>query len=67
MKTTLIINFLIILVMKTFTLTYSDPSGQIQSRVLEIYADSFIDACEKALYYEQFFANRVLTDIHFDF
>ena len=53
--------------MKTFTLTFSDPSGQFQTRVLEIYDNSFTDACEKALYYEQFFPNRVLTNIHFDF
>lgn len=53
--------------MKSFTLTFSDLSGQFPSEVLEIHATSFADAYVKAKSYEQYFINLVLTDIHFNF
>lgn len=53
--------------MKTFTLTFSDLSGQLSSQTLEIHATSFVDAYVKAKSYKHYFVDLVLTDIRFNY
>lgn len=53
--------------MKSFTLTFSDLSGQLESQILDIYASSFADAYLKAKDYECLYIGLFLTDIHFNY